>query len=282
MKSRPGFNAAKFKNVFSWRKIIILFLILVVLTIGLMTMSFFDWLQKPKNAFYLITSPLQKSLSLASLKTKQIGRFFFNLKNIARENHQLRAQNLKLNSQLAEYHRLIQENETLRQVLDFQQTSGQRLVLAKIIARSYIFNHERVMIDQGSLRGIQPGMAVVVPPDILVGQVVEVLDNFSFFLPLTNSQSQIQALTQQSRAAGIIKGETTRLLAMEMIPQDKEIKLDDLVVTMSGVKMPISLPVGRVIEIFRSDIGVFQKAVIQPLADLAEVNLVGALVDSGP
>lgn len=280
-KSRPRFKIDSFKNVFSLRKIIILFLILVVLAMSLMAANFFDWLQEPKNAFYLIISPLQKTLSLARLKTKQISSFFFSLKNIAQENQELRIQNLELNSQLAKYHGLTQENEALRQALNFQETSAQKLILGKIIARSFIFNHERLMIDKGSVQGIQPGMAVVVPPDILVGQVVEVLDNFSFFLPLTNHQSQIQARAQESMAPGIIQGENARLLAMEMIPQDKEVKFDDLVVTAPGDNMSINLPIGHIIEIFHSDVDVFQKAIIQPLADLDEVSLVGVLVNSG-
>lgn len=276
----------------STKKIIFLTLFLCFLALSLLVADSFALLTRPRNVFYLVLSPFQKSLSLASLQTKNVVSFFLQIKQIAQENYQLRAENLNLISRLVTQEAQIKENETLRQALNFQKTSAQQLVLAKIVGRSIFLPYQVLIIDKGTQHGILKGMPVVVPPDIFVGQIIETASNFSFFLPLSNSQSQIQALIQSSQAGGILKGQESGLLLMEMIPQEKEINVGDLVTTIAHLSDVLNLeqeenyfwsgllPLGRIKEIRRTDWGVSQTAIVKPLVDLTSVDLVAVITSA--
>lgn len=262
----------------STKKIIFLVLVLCIIAGLLMLTDSFGWLKRLKNSLYLVVSPFQKIFSSASIKANQTVSFFFNIKQIVQENHKLRAENLDLISQLAQYNDLFKENETLRQALNFQQSSGQKLTMARIISQSNLGDRRVIMIDKGTNHGIFKGMPVVVPPDILVGKVIESSANFSFFLPLVSYQSQIQAVVQNTDTPGILKGQDSRLLLMDMIPQDKELGIGDLVVAVSNLNMSTSLLVGQIEEIIRTDLGVFQKALVKPLVDLSNLDLVAVII----
>lgn len=248
------------------RKTIFLGLFLLFLSLGSIVGYHFSLLNKPKNILYLIVSPVSRTFSLAGTKTANFFQFFISLKKIAQENQWLRSENLQLISQTAQLNDLIKENEFLRQALNAQYSSGQKIIVAKIVSRYDLLGQQTFTIDKGVKNGVNKGQAVVLAPNILIGQVVESLNNFASVRPLTNSRSQIQVIVKDKQISGIIKGQENNILVMEMIPQDKELSAGDLLVSSPTDQLAGDLLVGKVEQVFKNDLGVFQQALVKPLA----------------
>ena len=261
----------------SAKKIILIAGLLFVATSFLLTADHFGFLNKPNGWFHLIMEPWQKA---ASFSSQEISSFFgnaFTLRQIVQDNYMLKAENLDLISRLNDYENLKQENEFLRQALAFEESSKTNLVVARIIGQNVIGDRQLIILDKGKKSGISHGL-VIVPPDILIGRIVESTDNSSFFLPVISPQSQVQASITRLNASGLIKGRDSSLLVMDMIPQDKDIQIDDLVVGGQLDGRNLNLPLGKVVKIVRSDLGVFQQALVRPLVDINSISLVAVLV----
>jgi len=265
----------KRKNIFFWG-------VLLFLGFGLLLASHFNLLNKPKNIFFLIISPVSRAFSSAGAKTANLFHFFINLKKIIQDNQWLRSENLQLISQTAKLNDLIRENEFLRQALDAEQSSGQKMIFAKIISRYDLLGQQAFTIDKGLKNGVNKGQAVVLAPNILIGQVVESLDNFASVRPVTNSNSQIQVVVNGKQIPGIIKGQENNILVMEMVPQDKELSVGDLLVSSPTDQLVGDLLVGKVEQVFKNDLGVFQQALVKPLATSSGINSVIVVASANP
>jgi len=248
------------------RKTVFWGLFLLFLSFGSIVGSYFGLFDKPKNILYLIVSPISRTFSFAGTKTADFFQFFINLKKIAQENQWLRLENLQLISQTAELNDLVRENEFLRHALNVERPLNQKIIIAKIVSRYDLLGQETFTIDKGIKNGVNKGQAVVLTPNILIGQVVESLDNFASVRPLTNSRSQIQVLVKDKQIPGIIKGQENNILVMEMVPQDKELSVGDLLVSSPTDQLVGDLLVGKVEQVFKNDLGVFQQALVKPLA----------------
>lgn len=248
------------------RKTVFLELFLLFLSLGLIISSYFGLLNKPKNILYLIISPVSRAFSFVGTKTTNFFQFFISLKKIAQENQWLRSENLQLISQTAKLNDLIRENEFLRQTLNAGHASGQKMIVAKIVSRNNLLGQQTFTIDKGVKNGVNKGQAVVLAPNVLIGQIVESLDNFASVRPLTNSRSQIQVVVKDKQIPGIIKGQENNILVMEMVPQDKELSVGDLLVNSPTDQLVGDLLVGKVEQVFKNDLGVFQQALVKPLA----------------
>lgn len=247
------------------RKTVFWGLFLLFLSFGSIVGFHFGLFDKPKNILYLIVSPVSRTFSFAGTKTANFFYFFISLKKIAQENQWLRLENLQLVSQTAKLNDLIKENEFLRLALSAERSSGQKIIVAKIVSRYDLLGQQTFRIDKGIKNGVNKGQAVVVAPNILIGQIVESLDNFASVRPLTNSRSQIQVIVKDKQILGIIKGQENNILVMEMVPQDKELSAGDLLVSSPTDQLAGDLLIGKVEQVFKSDLGVFQQALVRPL-----------------
>jgi rod shape-determining protein MreC len=107
-----------------------------------------------------------------------------------------------LNSRLLEFKR---ENQRLKQILEFVETSDYRGVTASVISRDPSNWSKTVTIDRGSRHGLRVGMAVTYGNGV-VGQIVSVTNQSSKVLLITDPSSAVDALLQDNRAWGICEG----------------------------------------------------------------------------
>jgi len=78
----------------------------------------------------------------------------------------------------------------------------------------------------------------------------------------------------------VAKGKGSLRLFLEFIPQEKEIRVGELIITTSlGGIFPKGLLVGEIEEVFRSDIEPFQKAKIYPFFDLEKIENLFIITD---
>jgi rod shape-determining protein MreC len=260
------------KKIFSKSKISFFVVIAVILL--LIFFNFKGWLGIPRNIIYQASSPFLKSFQWLSAKTAAGVKIFTSIKDLMVENSDLKQENQKLWQENSDLKEAARENQDLRQRLALGQIQGRVFILAKIVG----FNPELgqyFLIDKGKSEGVSEGLAVVTADNFLIGKVVEAEQHNAKVLLISDSDSIVNALTQDGRVSGIVKGTTGLGLDMEMIPINKEIKTGETVLTSGrNDNFPAGLIVGKISDIILKETDIFQKAAIQPAANFSELESV--------
>lgn len=183
------------------------------------------------------------------------------------------------------------ENELLRNLYAqaLERPDIER-VLANVIARDTSPTFRSILIDIGTDDGIFVGMPVE-DAQGLVGQVFRTTSNMSQVILVTDNTSSIPGRLADSRATGIVHGTGIGgVMVMEWIDLDATVTVGEVVAT-SGLggsdsggllinRFPSDLLLGRVVEVQRSEAELFQSAIIQPAADINNLEIVFVLTNA--
>lgn len=210
-------------------------------------------------------------LSLASVLQREIGGVIFFHRNL-NDNERLRRENDFLRHKLNGLNEIYLENLRLKNLLSFKQKSSLRFIPAKVIARPSDNWSTGLIIDKGANQGIRKGMAVVTYLG-LAGRVVETTGLTSKIMLLSDPNMGVSSLIQRSRQEGLVCGTLGPRLLMKYLPEDADIKLNDIVVT-SGLNdtYPKGLFIGTVVDVGKEFSGLSRFAVIKPAVSLSTIE----------
>jgi len=255
-------------------------LILIVLTIMLLTITS-QYRSHPNILSRLAincVSPFQELVSSSIRTCKQIWKNYFSLVAVAYENERLRSalnKAYELNNRCLETQR---SNKRLRALLDFKEKNKAfQLVAAEVIGRDPSYWSKTMMIDKGSMDGLQKGFPVVVHRGI-VGQIIDTTGHYSKVLLIIDQNSAVDSLLQRTRVRGIIKGDSAKSFFFEYVLRKGNVEIGDMVISsgLDGV-YPKGLRVGTVSEILRSNSGIFQEIKVTPYVDFEKLEEVFVL-----
>jgi rod shape-determining protein MreC len=200
---------------------------------------------------------------------------------LERENEMLRTEVKRLMAENVALRELRLENERLRAQLGLQEANpGLQLLPAEIKSRDLTGTSQVVVIDRGSVHGVNPGMAVIAPEG-LVGKVIEVGGNFSRVLLIIDVNSSVNATIEGSGADGIVVGQWQAggWLKMRYIQQGSPVRPGDKVVTNGlGGGFPKGLLIGEVLSVAHSPIELSDEADLQPAVDFSQLRVVSVVV----
>lgn len=172
------------------------------------------------------------------------------------------------------------ENEILRRLLDFAQSSPGHTfkaaeVRTRVVGRQPDNISQFILIAAGSNDGIQAGMPVVTERG-LVGRVETVYPTLSKVRLIIDTSSAVSALVQRTRATGVAKGRPGGELVLDYLPQGQDVvAVGDVVLTSgAGGGFPRQLVIGQVIEIRQKDYEMFQQAILRPTVDFDRLEVV--------
>lgn len=207
---------------------------------------------------------------------------YIDLVDVRTENKQLREAVKTLNSQMIENREAIHENERLRSLLDLKAIQRAPSVAAMVIGEDSSPWFKTLVINRGSVDGLQEGMPVVAANGV-VGQVVKVAAGSSRVLLLTDHASGIASVVQRSRARGVVKGKGGGLCSLEFSLRDEDVKVGDVVVT-SGIGgiFPKGLVIGEVTMVRKGEYGIFQTISVRPAVNMAKLEEVLVLLQKAP
>ena len=255
-------------------KATILVLILVAfIAISLIMPKKYFW-GPVKGIFSAAVAPVQKATFKGTSSISDFLSTIMRISQLSRENEELKKERDRLLAEKTELAEVAKENEILRDQLGFQQKAAFKLIPAEVIAKEPTNIQESIIINLGKNKGISEGMPVI-SSNMLVGKISEAGFNSSHVILITNPNSIINAMLQDSRASGLVKGELGYGLVMESIPQDVKINVSDLVVTSGlGGNFPKGLLLGEVSEIISKQSEIFQSATLRPVLDFSKLELV--------
>ncbi len=175
------------------------------------------------------------------------------------------------------------ENETLRQLLSFKQANPTyQFLAAEVIGRDPNPLLRFILIDRGANDGLARAMPVVTARG-LVGQVIEVYPHSAKIMLLTDLASSVNAVSQETRSAGIIQGDVNGGLVMRFIAQGEKIEKGNVVLTSGlGGRFPKALVIGQVQDVRQRDVELHQTAEIRPSVNFNALDTVLVITNFTP
>ncbi|MBE6064665.1 rod shape-determining protein MreC [Clostridium cochlearium] len=219
---------------------------------------------------------------------KGIKNFFyviFNYSDIKSEYEELKLENEKLKDKELAYDTLKEENNKLREMLNFKrQAEGYEYVGCDIIGKSGGVYLDGFTINKGLKDGIEKQM-IAVTNQGLVGQVISVGRNWAVVQTLSNENMAVSAIVQSTREnMGVVKGfkdsNNNQLAKLYYLPLESKIKKNDVILTsgLDGGLYPKGIKIGYVIDIEEDKGKVMKNAVIQPYVNFSKLEEVFIVV----
>lgn len=261
--------------------------ILVLASLLLLALQLTGQLRPFQSLLTQATSPAQVGATGITSTLVDGINFLIELGTLRQRNAELEQINGSLRSENFRLSEVERENTELRKFFKFaQEQPGLALRGAQIIGRNIGGESTNflniILIDLGQVHGIKVGMPVVTDRG-LVGRISEVNNSTSKVLLISDVNSAVAALLNQSRAPGVIRGTPQGNLLMDFIPQGVTIAVGEVILTSGlGGGFPKGIPIGQVVRQIQSDNEIVQQAVVNPLVDFSSLELVAVVTNFTP
>ncbi|MFH1461048.1 MAG: rod shape-determining protein MreC [Patescibacteria group bacterium] len=251
------------------------FILSLLIIASLIFLNSQSWLNPVKDAFYYLSKPGQAVFYFSSQRINNLFEFIGSINQLADENNQLKREKENLLSKLAQLNETEKENEFLREQIGLVQSEPGQLILARAIGLETSGLRRYLLINQGSQQGVKEKAAVIKSGNFLIGQVKEVSDSLSKVQLITDIDSRVNALIQETRVAGLVRGDKDYDLLIDLLPQGEKIEKEQIVVTSSLAGLfPPGLIIGQIQRIISSDVQIAQMAKIKPAIDFEKLDWV--------
>ena len=233
-----------------------------------------------QRVFVLITSPVQKAVTAVISSTQNVWSTYFMTVHALKENIDLKRLLSKTNEIRTRCEELELENARLRKFVDFTQSVPENYVAARIIARDPSPWFKTILIDKGEDDGLGKGDPVLVSEGI-VGQIIKVTGSSSRVLLIIDRNSAVDALVQNTRVRGMVKGDNDNNCLFVYALRKDEVNQGEMIVS-SGLDQvfPKGLKIGKISHVTKVHSQLFQDIIIETSVDFDKIEEVLVLKKS--
>lgn len=263
-----------------------IFLILALLFLGF-ALDRLGYMSTVRALVQTALAPLQSVISDTAQVIAHQTTQTENVQALVARNRELETVNNKLMVENIRLKELERENDLLRQLLNYTRSNPQfSYQTSAVVGRSIGFDPTNLLyfvyVDVGARDGIAEDMPVITDRG-LVGRVTAVGPNVAQVLMLIDPASSVNALIQNSRVTGLVRGNIEGTLTMERIPPNEKVNPGDIVLTSGlGGNFPDKLVIGQVTEVLKRDQDMFQMARIRPTVDFGKLETMLILTSFEP
>ena len=271
------------RHFFSTRVRVVL--ILALLIAGVLTVaSSLTGKSIPTLVVQSVLTPLRAGANALTNQAEQMYNYMFRYEALQAENEALKAQIAEMQEDNRLADSISRENNRLRDLLELQAANPDyELVDGYIISRSSTDWTSAFTVDRGTRDGIDVGMVAITANGEVVGLVTEAGTNYCTVKSVLDSSLEISATIASSGYSGMVQGGYTagqeNLLRMNYIPSSASIRNRDQVVTAGSTVYPRNLILGYVVDAGLGDTGVAKYAILEPAADIENLEQVFILTD---
>jgi len=209
------------------------------------------------------------------------------------ENRNLRAENVRLQTEIRQMDYLRTENDRFREMLAFRDQQAFRLLACRVIERDASNWWNSVLVDRGwnddpNLAQDQP----VVTPRGVVGKTGTVGRSTTRVMLLSDENCKVSVLTEGAGARGILLGDTplnggSPLCRMTFVTRESKFSVGERVLTTGlGGTFPPNLLVGTVTEApsltSEKNSGLYREGKVTPSAELNDLREMFILTGGAP
>ena len=172
-----------------------------------------------------------------------------------------------------ELHRdLLEENQRLRQMLNFQAKATWPVTPAEVIGRELGPWSRSLLLNKGVRDGIRQGMAVITSVG-LVGRISEAGPSSSRVVLLTDPHFRVMAKFPEGRISGLVTGGQSGECLVTYLPLGEAIREGQMVFSAGGMSFsPPEIPIGIVRKVWKDSSDMYQTARIEPSVRLGAVE----------
>jgi rod shape-determining protein MreC len=222
------------------------FLGLVALSVGLMVLGKAETplVEEARTAVADAFVPILDALSRPVATVAEFGNKVSAMMNVYSENQRLREENARLLRWETLARSLQSENSGLRDLLRLAPEAPVSYVTARVVADATGMFVRTVLVTAGAREGVAKGQTAVTGEG-LVGRVGEVGERSARILLLTDLNSEVPVVIENSRARAILAGDNSDQPKLLYLTADARPQVGDRVVTSGhGGVFPPGLPVG--------------------------------------
>ncbi len=192
-----------------------------------------------------VINPGSNLLANLTNSTSNFFAGFSNSQSLLEENRRLKQLEVAAQQYIERLRFYKQENDQLRKLINLPPVPGKLQIPAQIIMYAPLEN--RVTINRGSNDGIKPNLPVVAAEG-LVGTVQTVSANSAQIVLISSPQLRVGAVVnRQPKPFGIIRGESTNKMILQISDIKSTVKPGDVVMTSGlGELIPGGIPIGIV------------------------------------
>jgi len=217
-------------------------------------------------------APVQRTVGAGTRPVIEFLEDLSDLFSLRGENRRLRAEVLELERQLEEAESLEIRVAELEAILGVEPPEELDSVTAQVLAVGVSeFDHSRV-IDRGRSHGITIDMPVV-DEGGLVGRVVSVTNEVARVMLISDPAFRVAVRIERTGETGVITGRGSGPMVLEMFNTDAAVVEGDVVLTADG-RYPAGIPVARVLEPARSEVGFSLRTSAEATAELTRIDFV--------
>ena len=266
------------KHFFS-TKVKIILIIAVLLALGLGVITNLTGQDLPGKIVQGLLTPIRASAQALVEQAEQYYSYMFRYETLETENAMLKEQLAQMKEDARMAASISRENDRLRALLELTKTREDYvLVDAYVIGRSSVDWTSSFTLNKGSSSGIEAGMCAITANGEVVGLVTEVGANYSVLKSILDSTLEISATMSSSGYSGMVQGGyiagQSGLLRMDYLSSSAVIRNNDQVVTAGSTFYPRNLVLGRVVDAGFDDTGVAKYALLEPAADIKNLEQV--------
>ncbi len=237
------------------------------------------------NAVAAVRAPLARSAVAVTEWLESIFGYIYKYDQLAEQNEALQKSLAEAEEKARLGEEALEENARLRELLGFAEKRTDFVFeSAKIISWDPSNWTSRFTIGKGSSSGIELGDCVVTEYEALVGQVVELGDNWAVVRTLVDVDFGAGALVGASGEAAMVIGDYMLMqescLRLAYLTDSSGIFLGDAVLTSGeGGYFPQGLIIGEVTALRSDDGGQSVYGVVQPALDVGHLTQVFVIKD---
>lgn len=245
--------------------------ILLIVALLMMVLSQFSPVlsQRIRGGVFNGLSGVLEVIAVPAKRTTQVVEHVTGLSDMATDLASLRAENIRLKQWYDRALALEAENRSLRSLVHLADLPQSHAVTARVIATSGGSFAQSIILDAGSDKNVSPN-SVAMTGSGVVGRTLTVSGNTTQVLLLTDVNSRIPVIIENSRHRGILAGDNSQQPLMMYLPDDASVSVGERVVTSgdaAGIYAP-NLPVGVIVSVQKNAIRV------QPFADLRRIDYI--------
>lgn len=226
---------------------------------------------RARTAILDVAAPVLDVLSRPVGAVNEVIASAENIMDVHEENRRLRQENERLLHWQEVARQLERDNAHYRRLLNVRSHSSIRYVTARVIAETGGPFVKTLVLAAGAKDGVEPQQAVLGARG-LVGRVTESGDEASRILLITDLNSRVPVLIEESKRRAILAGDNSGQPRLMFMEAEAEIRPGDRIVTSGhGGVFPPGLPVGVVAQ---SGDGVLR---VRPFVEWSQLETVSVL-----
>ena len=220
-----------------------------------------------RNTLAIVINPLQHAANAPVRLSGKVGEFFVAQGRMKSENAELKEQQLLLAGKMLQFQALQAENTQLRNLLQARARYTQHTTLAEVLYSGRDPFSRKIIVDRGSLHGVQPGQVVADHVGV-IGQITRVNPAVSEVTLITDKDQAVPVQNVRNGLRAVVFGSGEGgTLDMPFMPFSADLQPGDQLVT-SGIDgiYPPGLPVAVVSKVERNAAYLFAKISCMPAA----------------